>query len=756
MAVSTTNAFTGPYLTNGVTRVFPFNFTAPSADEVAVVLRDSAGVESNATGFSVTISGSSGGSVSFVTPPADGYALIVALDTFFTQDLAFENGSPFLADPVNEGYDRSALRDQVLKRDVDRGLKVPLGEQGLTFPSAGARSGGALGFDFSGNLIVFPEVPEFGDGYIDYPFDLDAGDTQIMIPEDARGSPLAVLINFQEIKPDVDYTQSETIVTLLHPANDGDEGRLRVAVPAVMMQASADQIRVRRSGLSAAQYRTLSARSDDRFDYRDMLGYDLSGSHGQVSTMAAALNESAASGDALNIPTGVIVLDDTVSWPGRAKLVGYGTTPYLTKIDAKSRGPGSWFQIAHEGVGISMGDGGALTSGVSIKGVGTFRQQPAITSGWEPVDHDFDIVVNNADVELDDIMLLNATRGIKQKNGQAGRLTIGRLRGQPMIVGLEVEQSLDIMKAELIHFWPFWANLDAVHAFTLQNLDAVRLYRADGPHIDTLFSIFAKSTLRISQNSYGKTTGGKIDQIYCDAHGAAGLVVDSNVDAAILQVSLMNSQGNDAVPATRSILIDGDNCQIDIGQHRSQKTGAEAVRTTGAGNNLRIGLPAVANYNQDGAGFSAYVAGISDTITLSSRPIVSGDNNDGALYGGTGAIIAPDRWTTIVPSVTSETGAISSLGEYYLKFRQSGDLIEAYGKIVITNAGTAGGALLVQSPFVSIDDASGSGRQVVGGTAKICSVTLGAGGSSVAITGEGNSSPIATGATVTFNIRYRV
>ena len=40
MPVSTTNAISGPFTTNGVTTNFPFTFTAPSAAEVQVISRN--------------------------------------------------------------------------------------------------------------------------------------------------------------------------------------------------------------------------------------------------------------------------------------------------------------------------------------------------------------------------------------------------------------------------------------------------------------------------------------------------------------------------------------------------------------------------------------------------------------------------------------------------------------------------------------------------------------------------------------------
>lgn len=146
MAVSTTNAISGPYTTNGVTTVFPFTFTAPSDDEVDVVLVDSAGIETSLSGYSVTLGQEAGGSVNFSLPPAAGYSLYILLDPSFRQEIAFENGSAWRAEPVNEGYDRSAARDQVLRRDVGRAFKMPLDPEKVAgkFPVVGV--GGSAEF----------------------------------------------------------------------------------------------------------------------------------------------------------------------------------------------------------------------------------------------------------------------------------------------------------------------------------------------------------------------------------------------------------------------------------------------------------------------------------------------------------------------------------------------------------------------------------------------------------------------------------
>jgi hypothetical protein len=156
MAVSTTNAVSGPYLANGATTVFPFTFTAPSTSEVAVITRDTDGVDTtiNPSLYAVSLTASGGGSVTFDTAPASGLQVLIYLDPSFTQEIEFENGSAWLAEPVNEGNDRSALRDQALKRDIERAIKVPIGEAaGILLPTAEQRAGMFLAFDAGGDPV---------------------------------------------------------------------------------------------------------------------------------------------------------------------------------------------------------------------------------------------------------------------------------------------------------------------------------------------------------------------------------------------------------------------------------------------------------------------------------------------------------------------------------------------------------------------------------------------------------------------------
>ena len=113
MTVEVTTYYSGPYITNGATTVFPFSFISMDADELGVLLRDADGVDTiaNTADYSVTRAADGTGSVSFASAPASGSDLYIFSDVSFAQSVEFEDGSGWKASPVNSVADRSAARD---------------------------------------------------------------------------------------------------------------------------------------------------------------------------------------------------------------------------------------------------------------------------------------------------------------------------------------------------------------------------------------------------------------------------------------------------------------------------------------------------------------------------------------------------------------------------------------------------------------------------------------------------------------------
>jgi hypothetical protein len=147
MTVAAVNAF-DTAVGNGAATVFNFTFRCKSAAEVAVYL---AGVEQT-SGFTVAVNTNGvGGTVTFTSAPASGVDVAIVSDPDFTQLVSFVNAGAFLPQSHDDANDRAAIRDIFLKGQIDRALKVPLGESGVELPAAVDRANTVLGFDAHGN-----------------------------------------------------------------------------------------------------------------------------------------------------------------------------------------------------------------------------------------------------------------------------------------------------------------------------------------------------------------------------------------------------------------------------------------------------------------------------------------------------------------------------------------------------------------------------------------------------------------------------
>ena len=174
MAIGTNNTIDGPFLPNGIATEFPFTFTALSTADVEVVSVSSAGVETTVSSalYDVTLGQTSGGTVSFASAPTGDPLYIVSTPSFI-EGPEFESGSPYVASAHNTGFDRDIIRDQVLRDTAGRGVKVPLGETGLSLPSAATRASRVFGFDSLGrpdaltpsSLSIKGDPGSAGEGY---------------------------------------------------------------------------------------------------------------------------------------------------------------------------------------------------------------------------------------------------------------------------------------------------------------------------------------------------------------------------------------------------------------------------------------------------------------------------------------------------------------------------------------------------------------------------------------------------------------
>ena len=350
----------------------------------------------------------------------------------------------------------------------------------------------------------------------------------------------------------------------------------------------------------------------------------------------AVAHVSAAKGADFHIELGACTLRLTapISIGASLRIVGQGVAPYEAVLGKP--GGGSWLLLDHPGVGVQVNAAGPL-SGVMFEKFGTRRNQPAPAPGWAPRPFDFDFVVSNADVAFIDVMLLNPTKGIRHDRGGYGRLSLERLRGQPLQVGVEVSMSADTFRASNVHFWPFWQDDPLVHAYTLQSLDAFWLYRTDNPMFSNVFTIFARSGIRFSQNASGAVSKLHLANADFD-RGTFGLWVDPSVKRGITaQLDNVSIQGESGRKDTKGIFVQGSNSRVSFGNLRIDVSAQNAIRLEGNANELNIANLEVVGYDQNAAGFPAVEALRGNTVAIAGAPRVV-EGGKGPKFGGTGTV----------------------------------------------------------------------------------------------------------------------
>lgn len=121
----------GPYNGNGVTVVFPFGFRVVRDTHVRVILSRSVTDEVDLVlGADYSVSGvgnTEGGFITVNVPPASGHTISILRNIPFIQDTDLENQGPYFAETIEDALDLAVMRDQQLKEEVDRAVKVPAG-----------------------------------------------------------------------------------------------------------------------------------------------------------------------------------------------------------------------------------------------------------------------------------------------------------------------------------------------------------------------------------------------------------------------------------------------------------------------------------------------------------------------------------------------------------------------------------------------------------------------------------------------------
>ena len=467
-----------------------------------------------------------------------------------------------------------------------------------------------------------------------------------------------------------------------------------------------DLVYTKRLSLGAdAANRTQRSKDADRFDLRDMAGLDLSGNNDMASLLQKAVDYAAADGAALHVPYGVIAVNSSVQIPDGFTMFGSGRS---------ARGPSTRFLFTSLLPGFVCGDGvDPYEEGFLFRDIVTSRNQPAaVTTGtWTSVDAAADFVMNGAaQLDLEHVLFLNSARGVNMQGGPSiGRLNVTDSGGQVFVYGVNIELAADVCRFSNVHWWPYWADTKPVNDFSCANADHFYIKRCDSPMFSNITSIAARSGFRFANNSSGTSTNVVVNNSALD-YSTTNVWFDSTADGAYAffnntTMQANNSSGNlaniNGVTPRRNVRMDGTNCALGMSETALGGASGSAVEVKGTSNEATFsGFTFVKQYGESGGTEPCFLADAGSRVFLPER--IRNDNPGlGALGGGAGRV--DGVWLPYTPSVTPQSGSLTSVTIVDAKYIRRGTKVSGRVTLTFTDAGTATGYIRISAP-VSIDN----------------------------------------------------
>lgn len=233
---------------------------------------------------------------------------------------------------------------------------------------------------------------------------------------------------------------------------------------------------------------------------QDMDDWDATGAHDNAPSFQTLIDEAARGGVAVVTQGGRPALGSTIQWRSGSVFRGVKATGsgYGVGTDAYTN---STFLIAHEGLGFEINTGRS-DDGILIEKIQTLRNQPPIPASgpWTPNEaQDYTWKIHReADVQLRDVLMPNATRGIL---AEGERLDFTNIKQACYINALTLDHSYDVNILENWRVWPLLSQHEKIQAYTRANLDTIRVGRCDHLNMKTVFSISHRRFLSFYQSA---------------------------------------------------------------------------------------------------------------------------------------------------------------------------------------------------------------------------------------------------------------
>lgn len=147
---------------NGVTTAYNFNFEIFDEDDLSVYVGTT--LKTIVTHYTVSgVGNNNGGTVTFVTAPANGAIVTLASNMPIERTSTFGTGGAFKASTVNDEFDRLVAMINEIDGNLGRTVRLPITDGNITveLPVAADRASKFMSFDADGNIVAQTSVGEW-------------------------------------------------------------------------------------------------------------------------------------------------------------------------------------------------------------------------------------------------------------------------------------------------------------------------------------------------------------------------------------------------------------------------------------------------------------------------------------------------------------------------------------------------------------------------------------------------------------------
>lgn len=226
------------------------------------------------------------------------------------------------------------------------------------------------------------------------------------------------------------------------------------------------------------------------------------GTNDDTAALQSALNTAASNGGGVvYLPQDNYLIKSALVVPAQTSLVGVWRSPtafsqYLGTTLLAVAGAGST-----NGSFITLQGNNSTLEGVTIYYPNQVTSNPPTPYPWA-------IQGGGGDnVTIQNVLLVNPYLGIDLATHASGRHLVRGVYGQPLLVGIAVDQCYDIGRIMEIHFWPFWSQNANVEAFQSANAVSFDFMRTDWEVVQDIFSWGYSIGARFRASASGSMNG---------------------------------------------------------------------------------------------------------------------------------------------------------------------------------------------------------------------------------------------------------